>query len=363
MSKKTLAESLQEVIKPGPADEVVETTEVVETSAADSLHPAARSIDDPKSKFEMITKAIGAMHSMSSDELTKWFTDSIEQSKKVGDGVGDNSGKNQSSIDMHSSDASSSTSPKTRDPMPKLGVKEDVEAALAGFELNEETTDKLTTLFEAAVTARVIVENAKLEEAFEEKLTETVATISEDMADQIDNYLTYVVEHFMKENEVAIESSLRNELASEFIAGIKGVFEAYVDVPEETVDVVETLADKVRVLETKLDEQLEVNSTLKESLLEVERQNVVDGFLDGLALSEADKFLKLAEGVSFDGNLEDYSKKLALVKENYFGDKKPPAKNTNIIEESFEGDTTSTDVRVDPMIAKYMDSITRNLKR
>lgn len=335
-----------------------------ETTAADSLHPAARSIDDPKSKFEMITKAIGAMHSMKSDELTKWYTSAIENSKHYSNAIdGGKADANRNTLDMHASDASSSSAPKTRDSMPKIGVKEDVEEALAGFELTEETTSKLTTIFEAAVTARVIVENARLEEEFEAKLEETVEGISEDLADQIDNYLTYVVEHFMKENEVAIESTLRNELAGEFIAGIKGVFEAFVDVPESQVDVVETLSDKVTDLEAKFNEQLEVNASLKEALVEVERANIVEGFTDGLALSEADKFLKLAEGVSFDGDLEAYAKKLAVVKENYFSEKKAPSKSTNIVEESFEGDTKSTDVTIDPMIAKYMASIERNLKK
>lgn len=371
---KTLSESLKEVLGT-PADteaEVidtkveVETEETVdETTAADSLHPAAKSIDDPKSKFGMISKAIGAMHAMSSDELTKWYTQSIAVSKTYNDPIASGkSASNQSTVNMKSSDAVGKSEPHTEYPMPKLGVKEDVEEMLAGFELTEESREEITTLFEAVVTARVILENAKLEEQFEAKLEEAVEAISEDLTDQIDNYLTYVVEHFIKENEVAIESSLRNELVGEFITGMKTLFkEHYIEVPEAKVDVIEALSDKVTELEGKFNEQLEENVQLREALVEVEREKLVDTYLEGLALSQADKFLKLVEGVDFDGDLDSYSKKLSIIKENYFSadKKKVPAGSTNIEEETFEVDSTST-VRLDPTIARYMDSIARTLK-
>ncbi|MGZ4849847.1 MAG: hypothetical protein ACXV2C_00545 [Candidatus Bathyarchaeia archaeon] len=377
--KKTLSESLKEVLgepvdteavtnTETDPDTVVEDVEVVdETTAADSLHPAARSIEDPQSKFSMITKAIGAMHSMSSDELTKWYTSSVAQIGKETEKLPSaaNSDANKATHDMKPSDATVSVGPKTKDPMIKIGVKEDVVEMLAGFELTEETQDQITTLFEAAVTARVIVENARLEEQFETKLQEAIGEVSEDLADQIDNYLTYVVENFMEENKVAIESSLRNELVGEFIDGMKNLFkEHYIEVPETKVDVVEALSDKVTELEEKFNEQLDENVQLREALVEVEREKLVDTYLEGLALSQADKFLKLVEGVDFDGDLEAYSKKLSIVKENYFSTSKTkvPAGSTNIEEETFEGDSTST-VHVDPTIAKYMESINRNLHK
>lgn len=347
-------------------EDVEDEDTIDETTAMDSLHPAARPVtDDPKSKFTQITNAIGAMHAMSSDELTKWYTQSIanigqEASKLPGGASMDH---NQATLDMNPSHAVSSKGPKSRDPMVKLSVKEDVEEALAGFEISEETKEELTTLFEAAVTARVIVENARLEEQFEQQLQEAITEVSEDLADQIDNYLTYVVEHFLKENEVAIESSLRNELVSEFIDGMKTLFkEHYIEVPEAKVDVVESLADKVTDLESKLDEQLNENSQLREALVEVERENLVDSYMEGLALSQADKFLKLVEGVDFDGDLEAYSKKLAIIKENYFTIKKKiAAGSTNIAEETFEGGS-EVKVHMDPTVAAYMQSIDRNLR-
>ena len=190
----------------------VKNSEIEEgTIAADSLHPAARPVtDDPKSKFEYIVKAIGAMHAMRQEDLVKWFND---QQKVFGPnkdhGEGDHFAHNQDSIDMHASDASSSTGPKTRMPMPKLGVKEDVEELFAGSDLSEEFKDKASVLFEAAVTARVMTETVRLEEEFETKLTEAVAEINEELTSKVDAYLDYVVEQWMEENAVAIESTLQ----------------------------------------------------------------------------------------------------------------------------------------------------------
>ena len=132
----------------------VENVEAIEegTLAANSLQPASKSVADPKSKIEYITHMIGAMHAMKKDDLVKWFD---QQQAVFGPGkdygVGDKSGSNQASIDMKTGKG-----PKTRDAMPKLNVREDVEEMFSGSDLSEEFKDKAATLFEAAVSARVI---------------------------------------------------------------------------------------------------------------------------------------------------------------------------------------------------------------
>jgi len=336
-----------------------------ETLAASSLHPAARPVkDDPKSKIEYITHAIGAMHAMRKDDLVKWFNDQQAVFGPGKDyGVGDKSGHNQSSIDMHGSAAVSSKGPKTRMPMPKLGVREDVEEMFAGSDLSEEFKDKASTLFEAAVSARIITETARLEEEFEEKLTEAVAEINEELTAKVDAYLDYVVENWMEENSVAIESTLRNEVMEEFMEGLKGLFaEHYIDVPQEKVDVIESLATKVEELETALDEQITEQAALKAALVESEKKEVFESFLSDLALTQQEKFKALAEGVDFDGDLEVYSKKLSIIKENYFATEKKAPVETNITEEIFE-DETSTTVYTDPSVSRYMQAISRTLKK
>jgi len=345
---------------------VEENAEIVEaTLAADSLKPAAKAVDDPKSKIGVIAQAIGAMNAMSKEDLVKWFNDTMSQFGPGKDhGVGDKSAQNQSSVDMHASAAQATVGPKTAYPMPKLDVKEDIEEMFVGQELSEEFKVKVSTLFEAAVTARVLSEQARLEEQFEEKLTEAVEEINSELTTKVDTYLDYVVEEWMKDNEVAIESTLRNELTTEFIEGMKKLFaEHYVDVPQDKVDVIESLADKVEELEEKLNEQINENAQLKNSFVEVERKEVLDTYTNDLPLSSQEKFKKLAEGVDFDGNIETYSKKLAIIKENYFSERKPAPSSTNIEEETFEGEESPKTVAIDPTVSRYVQAIAKTVKK
>lgn len=345
----------------------VKNAEIEEgTVAADSLHPAARPVtDDSKSKFSYIASMIGAMHAMKKEDLVDLFnkTQSVFGPGKDY-GVGDKSGSNQSTLDMHASAAAATTGPKTRDAMPKLSVKEDVEEMFAGQELSEEFKDKVTTLFEAAVNVRILAETARLEEEFEEKLTEAVSEINEELTSKVDAYLDYVVESWMEENKVAIESTLRNEVMGEFIDGLKNLFaEHYIEMPEEKIDVVEALTSKVEDLEAALDEMIEENAQLEDAFIEVEKENVFESFLSDLALSQQEKFKALAEGIDFDGNVETYAKKLSIIKENYFSAEKSAPVSTNIEEETFEGETAVTETVVDPTVNRYVQAISRTLKK
>jgi hypothetical protein len=340
----------------------VENIEAIEegTMAQDSLKPASKSIADPKSRIEMMTAVLKGMDTMPKKDLVKWF----DQAQAVfgpgkDHGVGDKSGHNQSSIDMKGG-----SGPKTRDAMPKLSMKEDVEEMFSGSDLSEEFKEKASTLFEAAVQARIIAESARLEEEFEEKLVEAINEINEELTTKVDSYLDYVVEQWMEDNAVAIESTLRNELTTEFIEGLKGLFaEHYIDVPQEKISVIESLAEKVEQLEEKLTESISENAELKKAFVEVEKKEVVESFLSDLALSQQEKFTALAEGIDFDGDLEVYSRKLAIIKENYFSaDKKAPV-STNIVEETFEGETSPEVVNVDPVMSRYAQAISKSIKK
>jgi hypothetical protein len=331
------------------------------TAAADSLHPGARSISDPKSKIEVIQHAIGHMHAMKKEDLVKWYHETMAQFGPGKDyGVGDNSAKNMSSIDMKGA-----TGPKTKMPMPKLGVKEDVEEMFAGQDdLSEEFKEKATTIFEAAVNARATLEIARLEEEYELSLNEAVESIMEEVTNKVDTYLDYVVENWMKENEVAVESTLRNELVADFIEGMKGLFaEHYIDVPQDKVDVLETMAEKVEELEGKQDALIAENVELKKAFVEVEKERLLDSMMEDLALSQQEKFAALSEGIDFDGDLGTYQKKLSIIKENYFGSDKKVHASTNIIEESFEGETSAETVHLDPTVSKYVQAISRSIKK
>lgn len=273
-------------------------------------------------------------------------------------GVGDVSGKNSSSIDT-----TLGSGPKTADPMPRLNVKEDVEAMFNGQELSEEFKDKATTLFEAALEARVIVETQRLQEEFDARLEEEVTNVTEEITTKLDTYLDYVVENWMKENQVAIESTLRNEIMEEFIDGLKNLFaEHYISVPEEKVEVVEALAQKVDELEARLDETITENAELKGALLEESKQDIFETLSENLTLTQQEKFAALAEGIEFDGDLEVYGKKLEIIKENYFS-KSQPTVSTNIEEETFEGEQLQENTSyVDPNVNRYVKAIARTVK-
>jgi len=349
-----------------PIDAVEDTEDDLEeeTMAAASLKPNSKPVSDAKSKIGMMQTVMGQMHQMSKGDLTHWFNATMSQfgpGKTYG--VGDNSGQNQGSLDMKPSAASIAKGPKTKDGMPKLNMKEDVEEMFAGSDLSEEFKDKVSTLFEAAISARTITETARLEEEFEQKLEEQLSVIQEELSSKIDTYLDYVVENWMKENEVAVESTLRNEIMEEFMDGLKNLFsEHYINVPEDKVDVLEALAEKVSVLEQKLDETISENAELKGNLVEEHARDIFEELSSDLALTQQEKFSALAEGIEFDGNLETYTKKLKIIKENYFRTESTNY-SSNIEEETFEGEITESTRYVDPNVNRYVQAIARNVKK
>jgi hypothetical protein len=342
-------------------ENVVENEDQLDESiASETLKAGSRPAgEDPKSKIEFMTKTLGIMNGMKKEDLSKFYHDVIAQIGKEASKLpsGASADSNAASIDMKTGKG-----PKTRDPMPKLNVKEDVEEMFTGEDLSEEFKDKATTLFEAAVNARTIVEIERLEEEYNTRLEEEVTSIVKEIEGNLDNYLDYVVENWMKENEVAIESSLRNEIMEEFIGGLKNLFaEHYIEMPEEKINVVEELAQKVERLEAALDEAINENTELKEAVLESVRHEAVADIAEGLTMSQSEKFLSLAEGVDFDGDLDVYKKKLSVVKETYFPATKPQA--SNIEEETFEGDVTEKNVSYDPQVNRYVQAISRTIKK
>ncbi|CAB4162868.1 prohead core protein [uncultured Caudovirales phage] len=329
-----------------------------ETLAASSLKPGSKSIADPKSKIGAMKAIMGMMSGMGKSDAIEFFNKVQAQFGPGKDyGVGDNSAKNAASIDMKSG-----SGPKTKDAMPKLNVKEDVEEMFNGQDLSEEFKENAATLFEAAVNARLTIELASLEESYEEKIAQELEVMNENINEKLDSYLDYVVENWMKENAVAIESSLRNELMEDFINGLKGLFEEhYISVPENKVDVLEAMATKVEALEQKLDESIQENSELRNELVESAAKDIFVELASDLALTQQEKFIALAEGIEFDGDLDIYEKKLRIIKENYFKTE-TNSYNSNIEEETFEGDEVKT-AKVDPTVGRYLQAISRTVKK
>jgi hypothetical protein len=369
MSKKKM-QNISEDIN----DEVNDEEIVTENSVAmDSLKPNSMPAGaDPKSKIEHMTAVLGAMHAMKKDDLTKWFHDAMALIGKEASHLPGNANEksNEASIRMKPSYATGKGGASANDAMPKLAsitpgqtMREDVEEMFAGQELSEEFKDKASTLFEAAVNLKAMTVIAELQEQYDAKLEEQVAEIEESLQDKLDAYLDYVVETWMKENQVAIESTLRNEIMEEFISGLQNLFvEHYIDVPAEKVDVIESLASKVEQLEEKLDQTITENVQLKKDINEGMKNELIEQFADGLTLIQSEKFTSLAEALEFDGNLETFTKKLEVIKENYFSDKKVAV--SNIEEETFEGDSDNNKVvSYDPSVSRYAQAISRTINK
>ena len=203
----------------------------------------------------------------------------------------------------------------------KVNVSEDVAALVNGEDLSEEFKTKAATIFEAAVVTRVKAEVSKLEEQFDLQLQEQVEEIKEGLIEKVDGYLNYIVEQWMEQNELALESGIKSEIVENFISGMKGLFEQhYIDIPEEKYDVLGEMEETIQSLEEKLNEQVEAAVSLNSELNGLKRESVIAEAANGLADTDVEKFKALAEELSFEDS-ESFSTKLQTIRENYFGKK------------------------------------------
>ena len=206
--------------------------------------------------------------------------------------------------------------------MPEINVKEDIDALVDGEELSEEFKSKASTIFEAAVHQKVMevatVKVDELEKEFQADLQEEIISFRDELTEKVDGYLNYVVEEWMRENELALENSLRSEITEEFMSGLKNLFtEHYIEVPDEKVDIVENLFDKVEELEGQLNTQIEENVKTKDELNEYRKNKILEEVSSDLADTQSEKLKDLVEGVSFD-ETEDFESKVKTIKESYF---------------------------------------------
>ena len=206
--------------------------------------------------------------------------------------------------------------------MKKEEVDEHMDALTAGSDdLSEEFKTKAATVFESAVNSKVKEIAETMEADYNNKLEQESAKAKEELTEKVDSYLSYVVEEWMKENEIALERGIKGEIAEDFITGLKKLFsEHYIDVPDEKYDVLEAQATKIEDLEKKLNEQIEKNVELNKDNADKTRNEVMAEVAADLADTQKEKFAKLAEEIEYS-NAEDFKKKCETIKESYFGQK------------------------------------------
>jgi len=239
-------------------------------------------------------------------------------------------------------------------------MHDDIQALFADDKtISEDFKSKAATIFEARVFDRVAQIQEEIEAEYASVLEEAVEQIKEDLTEKVDDYLNYVVEQWMEENQIAIESGLRSEITEDFIAGLRNLFaENYINVPEESVDLVEELAAKVEELEIKLNEEIETNIVYKKALTEAIKDQLTAEVCEGLAATQVEKIKSLAESVDFSTE-EEFVDKLETLRENYFPSGIQKAKVSHLQEqfEDAEGEKKSTSS--DPFIAAVSQAISK----
>ena len=232
--------------------------------------------------------------------------------------------------------------------------------SIFGEDLSEEFRTKASSIFEAAVIARVNNEMEKVTSKLEEQTANQLVEFKEALVEKVDGYLNYVVEQYMEENELAIESGLRTEIAEDFIQGMKTLFkEHFIEVPEEKYDVLDELQAKSESLQSELDESITQSIELARELNSLKAAAILDEHTQDLADTEAEKLRKLIEGVDFDS--EDlYREKVSVIKENYFPKTHKNSPEKMLVEESGTNPTAFIDSN--STMSRYVDTLSRTIK-
>jgi hypothetical protein len=240
----------------------------------------------------------------------------------------------------------------------KEKMKEDIDALFSDDDtISEEFKGKVSTIFEARVNDRVSQIEEEIETQYAGMLEEAIEAVKSDLTEKVDDYLSYVVEQWMEENEIAIETGLRAELTEDFIGGLRNLFaEHYIDVPAEKVDLVDELAGKVEELESKLNEEIERGVSYAKALVESRKNEIARDVTEGLTDTQAEKIKSLAEGVEFSTE-DEYKSKLDTIRENYFPSSTKKASGEQL-NEQFEEEEAKKVIH-DPFVAAVSQAISK----
>ena len=291
-----------------------------------------------------------------------------------------NNKKNQDAVNAKAADVDASKKPDTEAGVTKvstpgetlkveeqeLDLSDDVKALIGDEKLTEEFKAKAKTIFEAAVKSRLKEEKAKVEVEYASKLKSELDATKAELVEKVDSYLNYVVEEWMKQNEIAVERGIKGEIAEDFITGLKKLFEDhYINVPDEKYDVLEDQASKIEELNKKLNEQIESNVKLNSEIGKLTRKDIVEEVASGLTDTNKEKFNKLAEEIEYS-NATEFKNKVTTIKESYFTTKEISSKSE--IDNVAEGETTNVELSSSmtayaAAISKTKDSIKLGFKK
>jgi len=245
----------------------------------------------------------------------------------------------------------------------EIDLSADVKALVSSdANLSEEFKDKAATIFETAVKTRIKEQTQILEAQYKDKLSTETETVKEAMVEKVDSYLNYVVEEWMKENELAVERGIRTEIAEDFITGLKDLFkEHYIDVPEEKYNVLDDLTSQNKKLEEKLNDQISKTVDLTKKVSDADKAKAIDEVSKDLADTEKEKFEKMAENVEYE-SADKFTEKLETIKDSYFPKTKiAETSKTEVDAVAANAPSDFTKGKSDAMAA-YTAAITKNIK-
>ncbi len=306
----------------------------------------------PKLKSEILAGLVDHMKGLKKEDLAKMYGSTVlgeegddeEDDEEDSEEDAEESKKVKESIDQKIED---------------LDVSQDVEALIADEELSEEFKTKAATIFETAIKTKVRSELEKIQEENDKQMETLAEETMTSVVEKVDDYMNYVVEQWMTDNELAIERGLKGEIAEDFISGLKGLFEDhYIDVPDEKYDILEANLTKIEELEDKLNKQMEENVQLKKAKGELVKESMIADVADGMTDTETEKFQSLVDDVEFSDE-ESYKEKLQTIKESYFGTGKVEAQETEVLTEEGSEET----IEVSGQMAKYMSAIKKDESR
>jgi len=246
----------------------------------------------------------------------------------------------------------------------KKAVSEAVTEIFEGQELTEEFKDKASVIFETVVNTVISEEIARLEEEFEATLEEQTDLAVSELSENVEKYLDYVAEKWLEENQVAVDSGIKSEMAESFINGLKDLFvENNIDIPEESIDVVSEMSTQLEESDEMLNTAKRENIELRKALVEAQVEKSFMEMSEGMTESQKDKLRNLAENVSYE-SLDDYQSKLTIIKENYFKGENTKVLNEGVDTGNQEIDASETNVpQVDPQMSRYADALSRSLRK
>ena len=323
-----------------------------EEEEKESVKEETPSVTIPKTKAGVIQAAVDMLKKARKEDAQKLFA----KMAKVDETSEEESIK---SVDDALKKVKKAPVPVAKAKVESVDFDEDLDALVKEeATLSEEFRGKAGAIFEAVLTSKLTQEVERLESEYAQNLEEEVSDLQSSIVEKVDSYLNYVVENWMKENEVAIQNGLRTEIAEDFMASLQGVFkEHYIEVPEGKVDLVDELNEQVTELEDTLNKTTTDNIELHNKVQVLERAEVVREKSEGLAETEAEKLASLVEDIEFD-NKENFETKVQVVKESYF--KQEVTESVDEVDSLLGEDNQEVDMS--DSMAKYTQAITKFTK-